>query len=235
MKPIQSLSILGDSILRGVVLNNTTRRYSISDGIGMDSIAKKYSIEITNLSRFGCTVERGYENIQKYLQKGNRADAVMLELGGNDSDFNWAEVAQSPDAEHLPHTPLDRFVEIYKQIIDCLRSHGIAAVLTNLPPVCPERYLDWICRDGLDRESILHWLGSANTIYRYQESYSRAIESIAAECGSVCVDLRGAFLANRRIESFYCEDGIHPNEDGQGIIRRTLISTFENNRGVIPA
>ena len=60
MSIIHSISIMGDSILRGVVLNNNTKKYSISNTINMDSIAQMYSIEVTNLSRFGCTVDRGY-------------------------------------------------------------------------------------------------------------------------------------------------------------------------------
>ncbi len=233
MNLIHSISIMGDSILRGVVLNNSTRKYSISNTIGVDSIAQMYSIQVTNLSRFGCTVERGYDYVDKYLQKGNRSDAVMLELGGNDSDFDWSEVAARPDDEHSPKTPISKFTDIYRQLIKLLRDHGISPVMSTLPPVCPERYLDWVCRDGLDRDAILHWLGDANTIYRYQENYSRAIEGLAAENGCVCVDLRGAFLANRRIDDLYCEDGIHPNEKGQLIIRNTLISILEKHKGAI--
>ncbi len=224
---MKSLSILGDSILRGVVLNNDTRKYSISDSIGIDSIAERYSLEITNLSRFGCTIDRGFEYMKKFLQRGNRVDAVILELGGNDSDFNWAEVAASPDTEHLPHTPLDSFIAKYNEILDYLSERGIAAVTTNLPPLCPERYLDWVCRDGLSRENIMKWLGSINTIYRYQENYSLAIERTARERGTPCIDLRGAFLANRRIEALYCEDGIHPNKEGQAIIHDALLSAFD--------
>ena len=209
MTRIRSISIFGDSILRGVVLNAEARRYTVSDGIGIDSIADMYSIELTNHSRFGYTIERGYEYIKKHLARGSRADAVLLELGGNDCDFNWAEVAARPDAEHSPNTPLERFVSIYKATIDTLRRQGIIPVLANLPPLCPERYLDWVCRDGLDRERILGWLGSVTEIYRFQENYSRTIDRIATDTGCTCVDLRGAFLRHRRVEQFFCEDGVH--------------------------
>ncbi len=235
MKPIRRISIFGDSILRGVVLNETTRRYSVSNSIGMDSIAGMYSIEVTNNSHFGCTIDRGYDYIIKFLERGNSADAVLLELGGNDSDFKWSEVAESPDAEHFPNTPLERFTEIYHEIISLLRSNGIVPVLTNLPPLVAERYLDWICRDGLNRENILRWLGSTSAIYRYQENYSHSIEKIADETGCKLVDLRGAFLRHRRIEDFFCDDGIHPNINGQGIIHSVLVDTINKNKGVIYA
>lgn len=233
MDLIQSISVMGDSILRGVVLNDSTKKYSISNTIGMDSIAQMYSLQITNLSRFGCTVERGYEHVEKYIKRGAHSDAVVLELGGNDSDFDWPSVAADPCGEHSPRTPLGRFTEVYRRLLELLRGNGIRPIMSNLPPICPERYLNWVCRDGLDRDAILAWLGDVNTIYRYQENYSRAIEGLAAESGCLCVDLRGAFLANRRIDRLYCEDGIHPNEQGQLIIRDTLISTIEKHKGAL--
>lgn len=235
MKPIRSISIFGDSILRGVVLNEATRRYCVCDGIGMDGIAGMYSLKVTNHSRFGCTIDRGYDYIKKHLDRGGSADAVLLELGGNDSDFKWSEVAEAPDAEHLPNTPLERFVAVYRDIISLLRERGIIPVLSNLPPLIPERYLDWICRDGLDGESVLRWLGSASTIYRYQENYSHSIENLAKETRSPLIDLRGAFLRHRRIEEFFCDDGIHPNAAGQGIIRGALVEAINQNKGVIYA
>ncbi len=235
MKSIRSISIFGDSILRGVVLNEKTRRYSVSDSIGMDSIAGMFSLSVTNHSRFGCTIDRGYDYIKKHIERGCGADAFLLELGGNDSDFKWPEIAANPDAEHLPNTPLERFVEVYREIIEFLREHRILPVITNLPPLIPERYLDWICRDGLDRESILHWLGSTSTIYRYQENYSKSIEKLAGETGCPLVDLRGAFLKHRRIDEYYCGDGIHPNKSGQGIIRGALLDAINQNKGVIYA
>lgn len=231
MSRIQSVTVMGDSILRGVVLNESTKKYSISNTIGMDSIARMYSMQVTNLSRFGCTVERGYEYVEKYIEKGNRSDVLLLELGGNDSDFDWPAVAAAPDAEHAPRTPLDRFVEVYERLIVLARRQGIVPVPVTLPPVCPERYLRWICRDGLDREAILHWLGDVNTIYRHQERYSRAVEQLARRHGCECIDLRGTFLEKFHTASLYCEDGIHPNPAGQLMIREALISALNKSKG----
>jgi lysophospholipase L1-like esterase len=66
-----------------------------------------------------------------------------------------------------------------------------------------------------------------NTIYRYQENYSRAIEKIAKEAEVDCIDLRGAFLSNRRIDDLLCEDGIHPNTNGQKVIEGAFMAFAE--------
>jgi lysophospholipase L1-like esterase len=70
----------------------------------------------------------------------------------------------------------------------------------------------------------LKWLGSVNTIYRYQEYYSRAVEQLSAATGALLVDLRGAFLELRRIDRLLCEDGTHPNTEGQKIIMSAFSS-----------
>ena len=77
---------------------------------------------------------------------------------------------------------------------------------------------------------MLKWLGSVNAIYRVQEHYSRLVEKIAAETNTLIVDLRGAFLKHRRIEGFLCEDGTHPNTEGQKIITEAFLDFAEKLR-----
>ena len=103
-----------------------------------------------------------------------------------------------------------------------LRAHGVKPVLSTLPPISSERYLDWITRDGLSKENILTWLGDANAIYRYQENYSRAIERLAGELNCFLVDLRSAFLEKRVLLPYLCADGIHPSDAGQKLIHEVL-------------
>ena len=76
---------------------------------------------------------------------------------------------------------------------------------------------------------VLHWLGDVGAIYRYQEMYSREVERIAQETGAPIIDIRGAFLEQRRLGDFMCEDGMHPNERGQHLIH-TVISDFAEQK-----
>ena len=181
MQKNRVISIFGDSILKGVRMLSGTTRYGTTDDIGLESIAKSHDWILDNRSRFGCTVQKGEQLLNRQLEKGETPAVVLLEYGGNDADFRWAEVAARPDGEHLPNTPLPIFVETMRRMIDTLRAHHVKPVLTTLPPISSERYLDWITRDGLSKENILLWLGDANAIYRYQEKYSLAIERLAAE------------------------------------------------------
>ena len=222
MQTNRVISIFGDSILKGVRMLKGTTRYGTTDDIDLESIARAHDWVLDNRSRFGCTVTKGEQLLNRLLEKNDPPAAVLLEYGGNDADFHWSEVAARPFDEHLPNTPLPVFSETLKRMVETLRLHGVKPVLSTLPPISAERYLDWITRDGLDRERILLWLGDANAIYRYQENYSRAIERLSKELDCYLVDLRSAFLSQRVLLPYLCEDGIHPNDRGQHLIHQVL-------------
>ena len=222
MQKNRVISVFGDSILKGVRMLSGTTRYGTTDDIGLESICRQHDWVLDNRSRFGCTITKGEALLNRQLNKGDAPAAVLLEYGGNDADFRWSEVAARPYDEHLPNTPLPEFLAALKRMVDTLRAHGVRPVLSTLPPISSERYLDWITRDGLSKENILTWLGDANAIYRYQENYSRAIERFAVEQGCMLVDLRSAFLQQRVLLPYLCADGIHPSDRGQRLIHDTL-------------
>jgi len=217
------IEIFGDSILKGVQLDTSKMRYHVDNNIDLQLIGSKHSLDITNHSRFGCTVTKGYDLIKKWLH-GNTTpcNAMIMDFGGNDCDYIWKDISERPYDEHLPNTPIDIFVETYHKIIDLLKKHSVPVILTTLPPLEPQRFFDWFCK-GLNKENVMKWLGTVNAIYRAQESYSRAIENIASETNTMLVDLRGAFLKHRYIEDYLCEDGTHPNTKGQKIITDALM------------
>lgn len=227
MQTKRVISVFGDSILKGVRMLTGTTRYAATDDIGLDSIADQHDWIVENCSRFGCTVQKGELLLNRQLSKGSAPAAALLEYGGNDADFRWAEIAARPLDTHLPNTPLNVFVDTMRRMIGTLRSHRVLPVLTTLPPISAERYLDWITRDGLSKENILLWLGDANAIYRYQEKYSHAIERLAVETGCYLVDLRSAFLEKRALLPYLCADGIHPNDAGQKLIHEVLASAAD--------
>ena len=207
--------VYGDSILKGVTLDENNEKYKINNFF-------KDTEEIENFSKFGCTIEKGSEILDRNIQRGKTAPIVFLEYGGNDSDFNWEEIANNPDNEYFSKTPIKQFESKYIEMIKRLKENNIKPVLCNLIPVDSERYLGWICRNGLNKDNILSWLGDVFAIYRYQEQYSRKIEEISFKENCDMIDLRGAFLKNRQIKGLYSFDGIHPSAMGQNIIKNEI-------------
>lgn len=209
------VQVYGDSILKGVTLDENNIKYKIND-IFNDTE------EIENYSKFGCTVSKGDEILTRNLSKGKRGNLAFLEYGGNDSDFDWEQISNDPESEYFSKTPINEFEEKYTAMIHKIKQNDMKPVLFTLIPVEAESYLSWICRNGLSKENILKWLGDVFAIYRYQEQYSRKIEEIAVKENCDIIDLRGAFLRKRKISGLYATDGIHPSLLGQDVIKHEI-------------
>jgi acyl-CoA thioesterase I len=226
-KLLESIGIWGDSLLQGVVLEDRLGRYSILEDNCATAFARNIGVSISNHSRFGCTAPKGLKSLHKALENGATFSAAVLEFGGNDCDFNWAEVAADPCSEHIARTPLDAFAQCYGDMIASLRGKGIEPVLVSLPPLDAERYFDWITRDGLDRAGILAWLGDVQHIYRWHERYSNAVSSLARKFACHFVDVRDAFLSRKDYRRYICADGIHPNREGHALMENAFCEYAE--------
>ena len=216
-----NVTVYGDSILKGILLENG--RYTINRE-WEKRLAGEYRLNIQNRSRFGCTIQKAMAYIRKDCAKSYGVNEyALLEFGGNDCDYHWEEIASAPDQAHDCNTPPALFVKRYREAVDLIRGSGRSPVIVTLPPIHSERYLRFICRNGLSRESILSWLGDVDAISRWQEDYSRMAEQVAIQERVPLIDLRSAFVSDSRpSEELLCADGIHPSRAGQGLIFRTL-------------
>ena len=226
MSLIKKIQIFGDSLMKGVILDTASNHY-ITDASNVAKFGEQFALEINNRSRFGCTITKGSQIMNRELQKGVDCQVALLEYGGNDCDFNWEEVAAHPEHEHFPHTPLAVFEQTYCQMIETLRSYGIIPIVMSLPPIDSIKYFHWFCRKGLDQERILHWLGDVELIYRHQELYSLAATKVAMKMKTLYVDVRSAFLDRHNFKELLCDDGIHPSSKGQVLIR-DVFTNFAN-------
>lgn len=222
---LQNISIWGDSLLQGVILDEKQGRYSILEDNCITSLATKMGLQVTNHSKFGCTAPKGRKILRKALEADEAISVALIEFGGNDCDFNWGQVAAQPEKEHMPRTPLGAFITCYTDMIESLKQRGITPVLVSLPPLDAERYFRWITRTGLSRDSILDWLGDVQHIYRWHERYSNAVINLAREYSLRFVDIRDAFLSERNFSSLICADGIHPNRKGHAVMERVLFES----------
>lgn len=214
---ISNIGVYGDSILKGIQINPVSKKYYINNNIDLDRLREKYSVQIKNNSSFGCTVTKGIKVLKKSLDKNADYDAIIMDYGGNDCNYNWKMIALNPEGEHSPNTPIDLFKETYCEIIDFLKKKGVLPILTTLPPLEPQGFFNWFCKD-LNKENVLKWLGEIKHIYYHQESYSKTVEKIALEKQVHLIDLREEFLKSENVKELLCEDGTHPNTSGQKII-----------------
>ncbi len=217
MNWLKSVLVWGDSLLKGVVFDANSGKYTISKTSSVSCVAKKFKLDILNRSKFGCTVSKAGGIIERDLSNGLIADSALIEFGGNDCDFKWNEVADDPTVRHIPKTPLDTFKTELIRIINMLRGKKIVPVTMSIPPIDAERYFDFISR-GLNRDNILKWLGDKEHIYRWHEMYSHCVSNVARETGCRYIDVRSRFLSEWNYKQYICDDGIHLNDAGQQLL-----------------
>ena len=108
---------------------------------------------------------------------------TLIMLGGNDSDFDWPAVAETPEEQHDCNTPIDRFVDCYARVLDKIISLGSRPIALNLIPVFGRRYFNWFSKRS-DPEQLMRFLGSTDSIEHWNEMYNLAVMRCGgrAEC-----------------------------------------------------
>lgn len=221
---IRKIAVWGDSVARGIMLDEENNRYIIPKEDVAAHVAEKTGFEIRNYARFGCTIGRGLEYMQRALEKWQDCDVVVLEFGGNDSNFDWESIAQNPEAPHLPGTPLKQFEQTYTDMLRQIQQMGKKAIAMTLPPVEAIHFFDWVTKALLNKETVLHWLGDKMYIYRWHEQYNSAILHAALVTGCDVIDIRQAFLGERLLDDVICKDGMHPNARGYALMEDAILS-----------
>lgn len=225
------LVALGDSIIKGVLVQSEGERsrYSLADKSIVECCAEKLGGESLNLGKMGCTIEAGERILNRYLDKMSGAQYVLLEYGGNDSDYNWQEIAEAPEKEHFPRTRLEVFEQVYERVINKIKEMGAIPLVLSLPPMDAERYFAFFSQKWEDgfRANVMRWLGgSTNTIMSGHELYNLATMRVAQRTGAQWIDVTSGLLKGHNFRAYLCDDGIHPNERGQRMIAEAVLQSL---------
>ena len=208
--------VYGDSLMKATMPDGAFRYHF--HGEELRDRYRSDSFTLTNRAKMGATVKKGRALVEHDLQRGLNARYALVAYGGNDSDFDWAAVAAAPEEEHKPRTELEEFRLLLADTAEALRDAGVQPVLMTLPPIDAERYLTFICRNGLSRGSIMAWLGDVQHIYRFQEAYSDTVAGLARERDLPLIDVRRHFLLERQMPQLIAADGIHLTMSGYVIM-----------------
>lgn len=221
----KKLTVWGDSILKGVILDENDGKYKVMKNNCLNSFARITGCTVNNNAYFGMTSTKALNRISTAInrQPFDKNDIVIIEFGGNDCDYNWSQVSNDPEGYHEPRTSITSFKNSLQHIIDVFKEKGITPILMNLPPLEPEQYFNWVSK-GLNKDNILRWLGDVAKIYRWQEAYNNAAEWIAYKNNCAILNVRESFLVTKNYSSHFCADGIHPNEKGHEKILESLLS-----------
>lgn len=223
------MAALGDSVTKGVILTETNR-YSLTEQCYLDIVSRELDLQVRNYGRFGSTIDMGDDMIRRHSDEIACSEYTFIEYGGNDCDFDWMKIADSPMEDYSPKTTLDDFKERFVRLIGKVRNLGSKPVILSLPPILSTPYFSFFSRymsEG-QKENVISWLGgSTDIISRWHESYNRALFMIAKETQTPIIDITTPFDTFRgNISSLYCADGIHPNVQGHRMIATAIINNY---------
>ena len=215
------IAVYGDSLMKGTLPDEQLRYHFHTDLF--EAPLAGVDAEVTNKSVFGATSRKGVTLVQRDLARGHRYDWALIEYGGNDCNYDWADVAAHPEQHHDPVVLADEFRANLTAIVQMLRGAGVRPIFTTLPPIDEVKYLACIDHNGASAAGVMQWLGDVRRIYRTQERYSGLVCTIAAELDVPCVDPRERFLDGVDPRASNAEDGIHLSEAGYEMFYTTLI------------
>lgn len=223
------VAALGDSLTKGVILTERNR-YSVTDRSFMDIISNELDLSVENYGKFGCTVSFGNNVIDRHAAEIMKSDYTFLEYGGNDCDFDWMKIADSPHGEHEAKTALKSFKEEFESLVTRIRALGSTPVIISLPPIISDTYFSFISRFMTEEQknNVVKWLGGdVGIISRWHESYNRALFQVASRTQTQIIDITTPFDTYRgSLNSLYCQDGIHPNTAGHKLIAESIINSY---------
>lgn len=205
----------GDSITRGVSFVKGRLRI-IKDNYPT-FLEKLFSV---NISEDIIVLNKGVFNdnshlLLKRLEKdvlAEKPNYVLLNVGGNDCNFNWQEVAESPNSNHEPIVPVQQYMENIKQMVTKMKQSNITPILITLPPLDPVRYYKFIAdKYGT---TISHWISCCGGIEHWHSLYNLQLNKLIEQFNLPNIDVRTALKKEGNATDFISDDGIHLNADG---------------------
>lgn len=217
-----NICVFGDSVAKGVVYDEVKNKYTFLKNNFVTLVQSVTNVPFKNFAKFGCTVTKGFEILEKNYDKLKDYDYTILEFGGNDCDLDWNTISKDPNCEQKAQVPIEKFKTIYEDMIIRTKSSGSEPVLLTLPPLDSERFFNWVSKD-LNKDNIMKFLGNdVNYIFTWHENYNNMIFKLGSEFHIPVIDIRKDFLKNKDYQSYLCIDGMHPNEKGHKLIASSL-------------
>lgn len=224
------ISVFGDSVPKGLYLDN--QRIMRIEHNAVDVLADEYHCNIDNNSYFGQTLKRMCEKgfFDEYLKHlDGEKRYVVISLGGNDADYNWAEVAQAPYANHSPKTSLKEYADLLDRVVKTLQEKGVKVGLTSIPPIDAKRFFDNVISQKYDGGQVMKFLkNDLSNLTRHQESYNQEVLKCALRNKCTFFDYRTPLIMKNDFLDYLCEDGLHPNQLGHYFIANVIIDGLEN-------
>lgn len=215
---MKKIAVFGDSILKGAVTGYSDHLFDILPENSLTLAQKKLGFEMFNDSVFGSTISKTQKRLNKFFEKGENADIVIIESGGNDCDFDWNTWLRSEEPVPPQRTLLPDFIRILDEMVLSVKNKGVLPVVMTMPSLVADRWYNHITRtlDEETRKKVDNFLGEnpIDTLSKNHELYNLNLMEYCRKNKVTMIDMRKAILESGDYRSIMCKDGIHPNEKG---------------------
>jgi lysophospholipase L1-like esterase len=203
----------GDSVTRGITCLRGRLRILKENypSLLQTMLGDPGKIEVINKGVFNDNSDLLLERVEKDVL-AVFPDLVLIEIGGNDCNFRWDEVAARPDDEHSTIVPLQRYLQNVQRLMQRIRNGGAFPVLLSILPLDPQRYYRSLVR--VYGTSIAHWIALCGGIAHWHGLYNYELRQWAEKSGTPFLDVRTAFKKAGPLSLLLSEDGIHPTAEG---------------------
>lgn len=226
---MRKIIILGDSIYKGTqIKEGEQERYIFTADNILDEIGQKLDIKFYNNSVFGLTTQKVVER-NRHLKdlEENVTERVLISLGSNDCDFDWAAVAEAPDQEHFPKVAPEQYILNLTKIAQDIMAKGIPVALVSLVPIHATRFFDFITRN-ISKEGVMKWLDDKQILYMWQEYYSNIVMTTARKLNVPFIDIRKYFVKNHNFAQLISADGMHLTPIGYKILSEKIVEEYRD-------
>jgi len=227
----KKILVVGDSIAKGIIFDETRRRYALLKDSFFNIMHGKLKTDMECCAKLGWTVDSVCDALEKKIAAGTAPDYVVIEVGGNDCDFDWEAVAANPAFDHQPKTPIERYTGRLIETANMLNEKKIRPIFFNLPPIDASRYFKFFTRGDEEKgKRVLKWLGEVGKIYWWHDRYNSAVEYAGEITGTTVINVRRALLKTANYQECISADGIHPNETGHKLMAEETIAYVRRHR-----
>ncbi len=219
METMRQIICLGDSVTRGISFVRGRMRIMKENYPALLQGSVGSWAVVLNRGVFNDNSDGLVERLSSDVLAAH-PDIVLIEIGGNDCNFHWDEVAKRPDETHESIVPLERYVDNIRALAARIREGGAQPVFMNILPLDPVRYYRHIY--SAYGKSIAHWIALCGGIAYWHDMYNQNLVRLLSSMGVKMIQVREEFEQSGNPAELISDDGIHPTVSGYRLMSQVV-------------
>ena len=214
-KQIKSVSVIGDSLLKGIIYNEDKNIYNVLENNCISLLEEENNLNINNYSICGLNIN----NLNKYFNlvlNKSKDEIIILEIG---SDSFEQDLLTN---DFKPLYTIGKFNRILKNIIKMSKKDNRNIVLTTIPYISNNKFYRFVS----DKKGVRNQKGILE-INNFIEEINDLIKKISRKYNVLLIDLNRGI--NSYDEDLYSVDGKYLSSKGHKILRNIFMESFNKS------